>query len=390
MTAINQNERIASLDVIRGFALIGILIANVYAMTSLGFFKLSYGIPVADETQLDSTIRLLINLFVDGSFVSTFSFLFGVGFYIFMTRAAQKGLPEKRLFLRRMAGLAVFGLLHLIFFWVGDILFTYALSGIFLLFFLRVKAKTALIWAIGLLTLFFLILASSALTPEAFLTPMQAQGMQLISQAQAAYANGISVEWFRFRLENEVSMVVSGAPFLIPYTLGLFLLGFYAAKKEIFVDLASKRTLFKRLAIIGYITAIPFMVLLLLAHPASLETANGMFLYDVILRIGALPLALGYMATLVLIVSAGKLKGLTARLGAMGRIALTNYLMHTVLIVLFVQLTGFFGQISMAQNMLIVAVIIALQLWLSPLYLSKYRYGPMEYIWRRITYGKLS
>lgn len=124
-----QNARIYSLDIIRGIAILCILFANLPTMTGLDPFN------QAGYSGTDKVIRLLIDLFIQAKFYTIFAFLFGVGFYIFIKNAEAKGYSMYKLFSRRLCILLLFGLLHFIFLWYGDILHAYALAGFILLFF---------------------------------------------------------------------------------------------------------------------------------------------------------------------------------------------------------------------------------------------------------------
>ncbi|MFC4736929.1 DUF418 domain-containing protein [Bacillus daqingensis] len=390
MRGVEQHERVETLDIIRGIALMGILLINVHIMTSLDFFKEAYGIQAQPETAFDNILAALIEFFVEGSFISTFSILFGIGFYLFMTRAEAKGWPERRLFVKRLLALGMFGLLHLIVFWVGDILLYYAVGGFFLLLFYKVKEKFLLVWSVLLLGLFFLFYSTQLLIPESFMKGMQATGYNVLEEAKAAYQLPFfSGAWWQFRFQEEVLLVLGQIPLLIPYVLGLFLFGFYAAKKEWFQRAAEKKLVFKRMLIGGLIAAVPFLALLIpMRMSETFFTDPGViYQYDLLLRIGSLPLALVYISAITLYVTSRGAGPLLKRFGAMGRMALTNYLSHTVLIVLFIHISGLFDTLTVTGNVIVVLVVIALQLWWSPLILNRWQYGPMEALWRKLTYA---
>lgn len=390
MAGIDQQDRIHTLDIIRGIALVGILIVNVQMMTSLSFFYTAYGLQPEGMSQLDQYLNIFIEFFVEGSFVSTFSFLFGIGFYLFMTRAKEKGWPEKRLFVRRLLLLAAFGFAHIVLFWLGDILLYYAVSGFFLLLFYEAKSKTILTWSIVLLTLFYLFYSTQILIPDAFLEGMRTEGEMFVNQATQAYSTAfISAEWWQFRLTEEVPLIIGQIPLLVPYVLGIFLFGFYAAKKNWFQQARENRPFFKKMAWIALIITIPFWAMMAYVRYTNDFTTDlsAYYLYDLLVRMGSLPLALFYISVITLLTTGERIPSLLLRFGAMGRMALTNYLSHTVLIVLFIHISGLFDQISVLSNLLIVAVVIALQLIWSPIILRKYRYGPLEAIWRKGTYA---
>src|ERR1700689_1061580 len=145
------SERILFIDVLRGMALFGILAANMRAF----FAPLDvYGsIQVLFQSRADILAQAFIDTFIQGKFITIFSFLFGMGFAIQMTRAEARGVRFLGFYPRRLVALAIFGLIHGILIWAGDILLTYALSGAILLLFRKREQKTLLWWAGGLFAL---------------------------------------------------------------------------------------------------------------------------------------------------------------------------------------------------------------------------------------------
>lgn len=144
---VSLRERVHFLDIVRGFALLGIIIVNYFLIVdSVKGFEMTY----------DDVLHNLVSWFAEGKFVTLFSFLFGVGFMIFMDRAAQKVDSPNKLFARRLSILLGFGILHITFVWVGDILTFYAVSGFLLLAFYKRTAKTVLRWIIALIVFQFL------------------------------------------------------------------------------------------------------------------------------------------------------------------------------------------------------------------------------------------
>ncbi|WP_368654170.1 DUF418 domain-containing protein [Ornithinibacillus sp. 4-3] len=142
---ISTKERIESLDIIRGIALFGILLVNMPLFQSPQLIADLYMMS-PELSSSDQFLRMLLDVFVETKFFTIFSFLFGVGFYIFMERAVNKTDHFYRLYSRRLIVLAIFGFLHLCLLWYGDILLGYALAGFFLIFFYKRKQKTILLW----------------------------------------------------------------------------------------------------------------------------------------------------------------------------------------------------------------------------------------------------
>ncbi|PSL42937.1 uncharacterized protein B0H94_11220 [Salsuginibacillus halophilus] len=380
--------RIQTLDVIRGAALIGIFLVNISLMTSLDYLKYMSAVEL-ERTGIDRGLELLIQWLVEGSFITMFSFLFGVGFYIFMSRAESKGHQVKRLFSRRLVGLLAFGLLHLVFLWMGDILTLYALTGFLLLMFYKRKTKTILIWAFVSLGLFFLLMLSQTLMPANMVKQIQTESKGMVEDAAAAYAAAPSLEWLTYRLTVEVPFVAGGLPFLMLFVLGLFLLGFYAGRKQWFYPNGFSTAWFKRLRNVCLALSVPFVALDALYEFGIFDAGvHEFYLTDTIMRLSAIFLGFAYIAMFALWVESGKWAELQRTLAAMGRMALTNYLMQTLLVYLIVFSTGTFGSWSLWQNVLLVFSIIILQAVLSRVWLSRYQQGPLENVWRRFTYAK--
>ena len=199
-------ERIVTIDIIRGFALFGIFLVNMPAFHSADFLRSIYAVE-AEWSGADYWIDLFFTLFIDMKFFTMFSFLFGLGFYIFMSRAEQKGLKVKSLYLRRILGLFLFGLSHLILLWFGDILHTYALTGLLLLFFYKRKIKTMIIWAFSLLFVINVLFSISLLLPSGLLQNFQEMNTAAYNQQYdeyvAAYTTAGFGELISYRLDRK-------------------------------------------------------------------------------------------------------------------------------------------------------------------------------------------
>src|SRR5690606_1793730 len=208
-TPIGIKERILTIDIIRGFALFGIFLVNMPSFHSAIFMKQMQGYePV--YTGLDYWLDAFFTLFIDMKFFTIFSFLFGLGFYIFISRAEMKGLGATSLFVRRMLALLLFGLIHLIGLWYGDILHTYALAGLFLLLFYKRKIITMLIWAGSLLLVYNAFNLLTLLIPNSFLEQIDLPRTVMesaVSEYASVYQNAGYLEWLSYRLGAELPMI---------------------------------------------------------------------------------------------------------------------------------------------------------------------------------------
>ncbi|MFD3446053.1 DUF418 domain-containing protein [Microbacteriaceae bacterium 4G12] len=373
-TSIQQNERIQAMDVIRGIAILGIFLVNW--PTIVGVEAVDVG---RVYTGWNAYIRLFYDLFIQTKFYTIFSFLFGLGFYIFITRAEEKTKRPKLLFLRRLFILLVFGSLHYILLWRGDILHSYALAGVFLLLFYRRKPKTVLIWSFVLLALFQLLMVgafsmmndtNTGVTVMAATTPLYHWTEQVATRFQAFKSEAITLNLI-----------------LLPETVGLFLLGLYVGKKNIFRRASQLDSRLKTIQIIALLLTLPSWFKILQYFVATKEY-NSAQIYLYVLLSGK-TLCIFYITTLLRFMQHPKWQRLLRPFQYVGRMALTNYLSQTLITSLFFSL--FFR--DSANLPLWVGIVFCLcfyfiQIIWSKWWLSRYQYGPLEYIWRIGTYGK--
>ncbi|SCC13244.1 DUF418 domain-containing protein [Bacillus wiedmannii] len=373
---ISQSERIHSIDIIRGIAVLGIFLVNWPVIAGIDSRDLS-GV----YEGLDSYIRLFYDMFIQTKFYTIFSFLFGLGFYIFMTRAEAKTDRPKTLFVRRLLILLLFGFLHYVLLWDGDILHTYAIAGFFLFLFYKREPRTILIWAIVLLSIFqFLMLIASigiAFMPKDELglslpiMPLEDWMSQIQNRFHAFYANGIGLN---------ISM--------LPETLGLFLLGLYAGKKDIFRRTKELDPKLKKWQIIMFVLTLPFWFFMV-RYFLSTSSYEPLYMQGLAMFSGK-TLFIFYIFTLMRLLQKEKWQTLLRPFQYVGRMALTNYISHTIVTLLVFGLL--FKNDYLAPlwvGPLFCISFYTLQIIISRWWLSRYQYGPLEYIWRLGTYGKM-
>lgn len=233
---ISGKDRMVTIDVIRGFALFGILLVNMPSFHSPVFMKSVYG-QESNYTGMDYWLDVFFALFVEMKFFTIFSFLFGLGFYIFMSRAEEKGLGVKTLYLRRILALLLFGVVHLVALWFGDILHTYAIGGLILLLFYKRKIKTLIIWAFSLILLINILFSLVLLLPEEVLVEQTSTAGVNGSFAEYVdvYENAGYLEWVSYRMGTEMPRVLNNLlPGLIP-VMAMLLFGLAAGKAKYFV-----------------------------------------------------------------------------------------------------------------------------------------------------------
>lgn len=396
ISPVKTSERFIILDALRGFALLGICMANFPEFSLYTFLSPEAAASMPTAVQ-DKITRYLLYIFVDGKFYTLFSLLFGLGFSIIIRNAERKGVNGFRIFYRRMGMLMLFGLLHLMFIWSGDILLLYALLGMLLPFFRQMPDKKLLGWA-----LFFLILPIGVdLVCEITRTNLALPFIRLQETYCAEYGiNGTNFAYWLHDAEDYGTVfqfLVQGAcvrmqEFIIGNryfkVLGLFLVGFYIGRNRIYADLEGRKNLLVKVCRLGLIIGLPCSLLYawssMSGHPLS-DTLHSLFYF-----ISVYPLGFAYAAGLCLLYLRVKSLSIWKWLAAPGRMALTNYIGQSVIgMFLFYGIgLGWGSTIGLLQTEVIVLAVFLFQMLFSRLLLSEFKFGPLEWIWRMLTYGK--
>lgn len=395
MTPIPTSERIETLDVLRGLAVGGILIGNMQWFSGYGMMPEAM---LAQTPLYDRIAHFIVHFLIEGKFYSIFSFLFGFGFALQIARGKQRGDLHGTLFTRRLLWLVVIGVLHAYLLWAGDILSIYALIGFVLLAFRNMSDRWVLRWAAILLAfpVFTYILQYILFTnfaPPNLAAEIEAMKNSRWTESVAVVAN--STYWqiiSGYNLDYIVGRYM-GLIFdmRLPKILAMFLLGMYAYRRGIFQDPESHGPFINKVMVWGLSVGLigNFIFAIVSGHETTVPpTVMGIF--GVVLYAVSVPaLALGIAATVVnLWTSFGR--GFLTIFAPAGRMALTNYLMQTIICVTIFYGYGFgyFGQVGALQASVIALGIFAFQIVVSTLWLSTFRYGPVEWIWRQLTYWK--
>ena len=391
--------RIASLDVLRGFALLGILVMNIqlFSMPSA-----AYQNPAAfgDLTGINLGVWTFAHVFFSQKFLTLFSMLFGAGVCLFADRIEARGGRPAKWHYRRMGWLLAFGLAHAYLLWAGDILVTYAICGCLVYLLRRRGPRTLVVAGVAslLVTSLLLVLAGSALTvpevPEEAISEIRRGWTPDASELDAeiaAYRGGWS-EQQPVRAAEAFGIHVGLLPFFaVWFCAGLMLIGMALYKWGI-LSAARDDRFYARLAAAGLLAGLPLVAFGVWWNFAGdWAWQRSMFFGSLFNTWGCIPVALGYLGLVMLAVRRGFLPGLQARLAAVGRMAFTNYLLQTVLCttIFYGHGLGLFASAERYQQLLIVFGVWALQLWLSPIWMRRYSYGPLEWLWRTLTYGRL-
>jgi uncharacterized protein len=402
MTPVAAAQRIDTVDILRGFALFGILVVNM-AYFSHTIYALIDGLNIG-QTPIDRAAEWLIRFLFEGKFYSLFSFLFGLGLVLQMTRAQARGAPFVPLFVRRLLVLLGIGLLHATLIWTGDILVIYALLGFVLLLFRNRSPRALLLWALVMLALpLLLAVLGAALLGLGSLEPNMAAEMNRSIAATEAdydardraasvvYATGNFAQITAQRL-TDLAFFYPVTIFFAPNVLGMFLLGLYAGRRGIPYDISGHLPLIRRMAVWGLGLGLPLNLIYAIAGGLSSRTSSGTvaLVAGVTMAIGVPLLSLGYAASLSLLAQKPDWAARLAPLAAAGRLALTNYLMQSLVatFIFYGYGLGLFNQVGAAAGFLLAIVIYALQLPLSVWWLRHFQIGPAEWLWRTLTYGR--
>ena len=325
----------------------------------------------------DTLAQNLMIFFAEGKFYSIFSFLFGLGFAVQLNRAQAKGRDINSFYPRRLWFLFGFGVLHAVLFWYGDILRLYALLGFALLAFRNQTSRTLLAWAGAFFVLSFFLLTLIG-GPSGGNEPIP--GIDLVSMAQQAYGGASYLNILVFQGVIFLPAFIFIALIQGLTVMALFLLGMLAGRSRFFEQLNENRHWLMRALIAGLLIGIPGNALLTWAiNP--LWASLGFTL-------GAPALAMTYIATLSLASLTQTGQKILAPLASVGRMALTNYVLQSVICsILFSGYgAGLYEKIGAAGLWGITFLIYLAQIPFSIWWLRKFQFGPLEWVWRSLTY----
>jgi uncharacterized protein len=387
----DPKERITQIDILRGFALFGVLLVNVFGYNS-SFFDFS-GFYKAFEDPLNSTIYNLVVGFAADKFIFIFSFLFGVGFSIMYLKYKADEKHFSRLYMRRMLALMMFGIIHIVFFWAGDILLSYSLMGIVLLF--SRKLRSGLLLFLSIFIYFFPIIyiaLQSIYTnlPDALSSVTDIKMPEVIS----IYSGGSYFDIFRLRLTEFIAFRNINLIYYAPKVLSLFIFGYLFFKHGFLEKISSARTKY----------FIVFIVLFSVGVISTLFTDNivnaladaetnpfYLAIYMGVFEITNIFLGLSYILLILILSQVRVFRNILNPLKYIGRAALTNYLMQSVIFTTIMYSYGFgkFGSFQPWQLVIFAVVVFVIQIIISKIWLQRFRFGPLEWVWRKLTYLRL-
>lgn len=390
------SERHAILDALRGWALAGVLAANMMVFIGFGYAsepERAAGI----ASGLDDLAELLFEWLVVGKFYSLFSLLFGIGFAVQLSRLEARGEGVAR-YLRRLAVLFLFGLAHLYLLWLGDILALYALMGGVLLLFRRASGRALIRWAVAL---WMVPIAWAALIHFAdinlagifYYLAFQGFAANGLDQniSPATWLNGADYLTQLRNHPNEVFLRIGDLVYQMrpAKVLAMFLIGLWVGRRALFATTPETRPLLARVAKLGLGFGLPLALMRAVLHMTAGENGSLRFLEEALYCVSTPLTALGYAAGFTLLWKGGA-SGLLAWPAPAGRMALTNYLSQTLIQTLLFTGAGLAlgNRFGLAFVLPFAAAIFAFQVAFSGWWLSRFRFGPCEWLWRSLTYGR--
>jgi uncharacterized protein len=392
-----SSERIQSLDVLRGFAVLGILVMNIqmFSMVAAAYFNpTAYG----NLEGINFWVWFLSHTFADLKFMGIFSMLFGAGVVLMWQRAERSGRSALGLHYRRMFWLMVFGLLHAHLLWFGDILFPYAICGMIIYWFRRLRPLNLMI--VGFAALFLgssLSLLSGLSMPywppeekEKFTEESWSPPPEKIEIELVSYRGG----WLE-QMETRVESALELETFVLLYFFlwragGLMLIGMALFKLGV-LSAAKSSGFYWILVLLGGLLGLPVVIYGALHNIESGWPPSTFFVGVQFNYWGSILVSLGWIGLVVLFCREGWLRSITVRLAALGRMALSGYLLETLICttVFYGHGLGLFGRLERIQQVGVLFGVWIVLLLFAPWWMERFRYGLFEWVWRSLTYWKV-
>ena len=368
-------DRILYLDVLRGAALFGVLAINMQQF--------------AGTERSNGVAEAFIAALIESKFIVLFSFLFGVGFAVQVSRARARGVGFLSFYPRRLLALALFGLIHGIVIWTGDILLCYAISGALLLLFRNQSQRAVLYWA-GCFIGGTLVVSSAPYAAAAFglralnegnaETAASALQHTSTSYAPRSFLRLIGDNWHTWLSSlGDLSMAIP--------LLSLFLLGLWVWRTGILERLDQNQPLLRRVCGVCLPLGLALEATTALVPILCPTTPFTLWFLNVPGLLFPPILSVGYATGLALLIQKGAWERRLMPFAAVGRMALTNYLAQSVICTAFFLRTELYGKLGPSSDLALAAGLYTVQVVVSNWWLGHFRYGPMEWLWRGMTYG---
>ncbi len=416
LSPLEASDRIQSLDIMRGIVLFGILLMNINGMGLSG----AYGDPTVSggATGWNLVTWITTNMLFEGTMRALFSLLFGVGMFIFLDRLEKKGAGIKaaNIYFRRLIWLLIFGLINAyILLWYGDILFSYALMGFFVFSFRNLPPKKLVLASIILFSIGTLWNYSDYLRDVKFMENVAliesytSEGKELTKELIEVEYKWNEIKWSKSETgiennnDNMRKSYLSALKYLAPINkhfnehfplrydlwdiLSMMLMGIAFFKLKILTSEKSYR-FYIVMVLIGYAVGLSVNYyetkLILDDNFSLLAFSKSNITYD----LGRVFVAIGHVGLIMLFCKLTLFKNFKYALSCVGRMALTNYLMHSLIALLLFTGAGFglFGTFERHELLYMVFSIWLFQIIISPIWLKYYQFGPLEWIWRNLSY----
>ncbi len=417
LSPVAREERIRSVDVLRGFAVLGILLMNI---VGFGFYAAAYVDPTVagGATGANLWAWTIMHVVADGKMRCLFSMIFGASAILLLTRLQASGNAAD-VYYRRTFWLMLFGILHAYLLWYGDILYPYALCALLLYPFRKLPGRKLLLIAAVLIVVNSAVYAAMGFAERSMLAAGPAavrasqQGKQLTEEQQSAKTD--YEQWrkiFRPIPEelqrdanrwrgNALSIIEARAkvvaffhfvPYYAPMNLDIWCMMFAGMGLMKLGVLSAQRSwrFYRNLLWIGYGIGIPvnlytaFLIIRSNFDPVVYSFTNSIF------DLARLLVAAGHLAAVMLVVKAGVLRWLSISLAAVGQMAFSNYVLQSLVATVIFTGCGFglYGRLERYQLYYIVACVWVVELLVSRMWLEHFRFGPLEWCWRSLTYWK--
>lgn len=397
---VSAGERVEEMDVLRGVALFGVFLINFTGFAGAGLMTTEQQMLSLPSAALDNSVHELLAWLVEDKANTLFAFLFGLGFYLQMQRLEGRGADFERIYRRRLTVLLLMGVIHLVFFWAWDFLHLYAIAGFALLGMRRLSNRTLLIGG--------LLLALFSLTVHDWVVGLAGKGIKygwpdpygdaaVLARQQASIAGDYPGLIRVFAEYTWVDYLLNWLLLaLLLYALGRFMLGAWVGRHGWLQRAAECLPGFRRVMRVTLPAGLILSGIATLVHVHGEggrlpEWGDWEFLSEALHLLSVPVLATGYLCATVVGLHAPLGRRLLAPFAYAGRMALTNYVTQTFFMAFALFGVGpglaLAGHIGTAAALGIVAVAYAGQVWFSRWWLARFRYGPLEWIWRALTYG---
>lgn len=373
------SARLPIVDILRGFALIGVLFANFTAYTDQ---QVPTEILDSISNPTDHALMTFNSLFIEFKFVTIFSILFGYSFGLFFDSEAKKNLASRFPFLRRVLSLLFLGVIHAMFWWF-DVLHIYAICGLLLLAFRKISPSALIKWSIILI---FLIPFAYSFITKNHNEPL---GDNDWYHLYLTFKNGNLEQLLKANITGYWRLfVLSGANvYYFAEVLGKFLLGYFLFRIQFFDSILAKRSTVKKIAIICGSVSVLYLVIQFYGLTNSVKL--DVYYIEPFIKLGILATS-GLYASLLILVYISKSESKVFKvLQNLGRMTLTNYLLIScaMIFVMYGIGYGMLGEMSITTIWLSALVWLSIEILFSTWWLKHFKYGPFEGLWRKLTWG---